>query len=110
MDSFNYTQKPVNHSTSVTSHPSPCNCVVSHDFEHELEKLALFIAQTWRDDHPHAQATSKADFDTCVSYVTAEMAKAGKVVGGPAGLAIMTGGGSAAGCVACRHILSQHSY
>ncbi|MGJ3253542.1 MAG: hypothetical protein ACFE0J_20770 [Elainellaceae cyanobacterium] len=110
MDSSNYTKNPFNHSTSVDSHPSPCDCLVSRDFEHELEKLALFIAQTWRDDHLDAQAASKTDFDTCVSYVTAEMAKAGTVVGGPVGLAILTGGGSAAGCVACRRILSQNSY
>jgi len=110
MNSFNYTKNPFNHPTSVNSHPSPCNCVVSRDLEHELEKLALFVAQTWRDDYPDAQAVSKADFDACVSYVTAEMAKAGTAVGGAAGLAILTGGGSAAGCVACQRILSQRAH
>jgi hypothetical protein len=78
-------------------------------FDQELEHLALFVAETWRADHPHAQPDSEEDYMACVLYVTEEMARAGAAVGGPAGLEILTGGGSAAGRVVCRRVLTDSS-
>jgi hypothetical protein len=76
------------------------------DIDRELAKLALFIAETWRDEHPDASATSLSDFKECVAYVTAEMVTAGSAVGGPIGLEITTGGGSKAACKVCEEILA----
>lgn len=78
----------------------------SPSINQELEKMALFVAETWRDDHPTAHISSAPDFQACVLYVTIEMVKAGTAVGGPAGLEILSGGGSAAACTACRQVLS----
>jgi hypothetical protein len=81
------------------------------EINRKLEELALFVAQAWQDHHAASlpngvQPDSTADFQACVSYVTAEMAQAGAAVGGPAGLEILTGGGSTAACIACRSILT----
>lgn len=77
----------------------------------EFEKLALLVAQTWKDDHPSVMPTleadmPEADIEDCIAYVTTEMAAAATAVGGIAGLEILTGGGSAAACVACKQVLS----
>jgi hypothetical protein len=76
----------------------------SVDIHQELEKLALLLAQSWRDEHADADPNSEETFESCVAYITAEMAKAGSAVGGPAGLAILTGGGSAAARIACKRL------
>ncbi len=73
------------------------------DFHPELQKMALFVAQTWKDNHTASGPTA---LHHCVSYVSAEMAKAGAAVGGPAGLEILVGGGSAAACSACKQVLA----
>ncbi len=75
------------------------------DFAKEFEKLALFVAQAWLDEHPNANLHSQTDFQDCVQYVTAELAKAGSAVGGPAGLELLTGGGSEAACKVCKSVL-----
>ena len=76
-------------------------------FSVHLEKLALFLAQTWKDDHPEATAESDDDLNACILAVTVELAIAAKAVGGAAGLAILTGGGSAAARAVCRQVLSN---
>ncbi|UBF25714.1 hypothetical protein K9N68_29850 [Kovacikia minuta CCNUW1] len=83
--------------------------IPSVDFDPILENLAFFVAEAWKDDHPDTHLQSTADFNCCVEYVTAEMAKAGAAVGGPAGLEILTGGGSIAACKVCRRVLSSAS-
>jgi hypothetical protein len=75
------------------------------DLDNQLAKLALPLAQTWRDNHPEAQPGSEADLDTCVLAVAIEMAIAGEAVGGPIGAVIAAGGGVAAAGVACRRVL-----
>lgn len=75
------------------------------DLDNQLAKLALPLAQTWRDNHPEAQPGSEADLDACVLAVAIEMAIAGEAVGGPTGAVIAAGGGVAAASVACRRVL-----
>ena len=75
------------------------------DFKVHLEKLALFLAQTWKDDHPNATAASEDDLRDCILAVTTELAIAAKAVGGPVGLEILTGGGSAAARAVCQQVL-----
>ncbi|PSB31832.1 hypothetical protein [Stenomitos frigidus] len=75
------------------------------DFNVHLEKLALFLAQTWKDDHPDATAESEADLSHCILAVTAELAIAAQAVGGPISLEILTGGGSAAARAVCQQVL-----
>jgi len=78
------------------------------DFSFQLEKLALFLAQTWKDNHPEAQAESEADFNCCVMAVATELAIAAAAVGGPIALEILTGGGSAAACTVCKQVLQPN--
>ena len=80
------------------------------DFSAHLEKLALFLAQTWKDDHPDAVAESDDDLRACILAVTVELAIAARAVGGATGLAILTGGGSAAARVVCRQVLSHKGF
>jgi hypothetical protein len=75
------------------------------DLNNQLAKLALPLAQAWRDNHPEAQPGSEADLDACVLAVAIEMAVAGEAVGGPMGALIAAGGGVAAASVACRRVL-----
>jgi hypothetical protein len=75
------------------------------DVHNQLAKLALPLAQTWRDNHPDAQPGSEADLDECVLAVAIEMAVAGETVGGAIGTLIAAGGGVTAACVACRRVL-----
>lgn len=77
-----------------------------NDFNEELEQLAMFIAEAWKDFHSDAQADSEAAFEACVFCVTTEMVNAGRVVAGAIGMEIITGGGSAAAKVVCRRVLS----
>jgi hypothetical protein len=75
------------------------------DLNNQLAKLALPLAQAWRDNHPNAQPGSEEDLDECVLAVAIEMAVAGEAVGGPMGALIAAGGGVAAASVACRRVL-----
>lgn len=84
----------------------PSSHLPSLDIDQELEKLAYFVAQAWKDDHPTACSSLIADIQACTLYVTTELAQAATAVGGPVGLQILTGGGSAAACSACQQVLS----
>jgi hypothetical protein len=75
------------------------------DLDNQLAKLALPLAQAWKDNHPEAQPGSETDLDDCVLAVAIEMAIAGEAVGGPVGAVIAAGGGVAAAGVACRRVL-----
>ena len=75
------------------------------DLHNQLAKLALPLAQSWRDNHPEAQAGAEDDLDECVLAVAIEMAVAGEAVGGPMGALIAAGGGVTAAGVACRRVL-----
>ncbi len=75
------------------------------DLNNQLVKLAVPLAQAWRDNHPDAQPGSEADLDECVLAVAIEMAVAGEAVGGSIGTLIAAGGGVTAACVACRRVL-----
>lgn len=75
------------------------------DLNNQLVKLAVPLAQAWRDNHPEAQPGSEEDLDECVLAVAIEMAVAGEAVGGPMGALIAAGGGVAAASVACRRVL-----
>jgi len=75
------------------------------DLNNQLVKLAVPLAQAWRDNHPGAQPGSEEDLDECVLAVAIEMAVAGEAVGGPMGALIAAGGGVAAASVACRRVL-----
>lgn len=86
--------------------PSSYQSLPSFDFGTHLETLALFLAQTWKDDHPDAVADSEDDVNQCILAVTKELAIAAQAVGGPVGLEILTGGGSAAARAVCKQVLS----
>jgi hypothetical protein len=75
------------------------------DLNNQLTKLALPLAQVWRDNHPDAQPGSEDCLDECVLAVAIEMAIAGEAVGGPMGALIAAGGGITAASVACRRVL-----
>jgi hypothetical protein len=74
-----------------------------------LRKMALFLAETWKQDHPDASSESKEDVDACVLYITVELSKAARAVGGVAGVTVLSGGGSEAAQFACQRVLSQGS-
>lgn len=95
--------------TSTHSNPADAHSFLQGATRKELEKLALIVAQTWLDDHPNAQPSSQADFQSCLQYVTQQLAEAGTAVGGFIGLAISVGGGSAAAEVACRQMFSSYT-
>lgn len=90
-------------STNQFDHP----LIPSFDFSTHLEKMVLFLAQTWRDDNPDASSDSDADLNDCIMSVKTELAIAGSVVGGPAGVMILTGGNSAMISNICRGVLSS---
>ena len=75
------------------------------DINNQLTKLALPLAQAWRENHPDAQPGSEDCLDECVLSVAIEMAIAGEAVGGPMGALIAAGGGVTAASVACRRVL-----
>lgn len=83
--------------------------VPSFDFSTHLEKMVLFLAQTWRDDHPDASSDSDDDLNDCILSVKTELAIAGSAVGGPAGVMILTGGNSAMISNICRGVLSSNN-
>lgn len=92
------------------THPDWVSCKKQQhlNWNQEFEKLAFLTAQAWKDDqgdHPDEDMNSQEDFDACVLYVTTEMVTAARAVGGPAGLAIMTGEGSRAARLACSRVL-----
>jgi hypothetical protein len=71
---------------------------------YQLEQIALFLAEAWKDEHFDPDSDPKADFTECVAYVTAEMAIAATLVGGSVGLEILTGGGSIAARRVCQRL------
>lgn len=78
----------------------------------ELEKLAFLTAQAWKDEYfekkgSQENLSTQEDFDACVLYVATEMAIAARAVGGAAGLAIVTGGGSRAARFACSRMFAD---
>jgi hypothetical protein len=79
--------------------------------ECELEKLARFLAEAWRDEHldewSNVSDCSELYLNQCIAYVTAEMAEAATLVGGSVGLEILTGAGSAAARAVCQQVLSK---
>lgn len=75
------------------------------DINNQLTKLALPLAQAWRENHPDAQPGSEDCLDECVLAVAIEMAIAAEAVGGPMGALIAAGGGVTAAGVACRRVL-----
>ena len=79
------------------------------DFNVHLEKLAPFLVQTWKDNHPDATTHSKEDMNDCILAVTTELAIAAKDVGGSMSLAILTGGVSAAARALCKQVFSNDS-
>ena len=95
-----------NESRSANTDLLACEATQAPDFTIQLEKLALFLAQTWKDDHPNVTAASEDDLKDCILAVTVELAIAAKAVGGPVGLEILTGGGSAAARAVCRQVLN----
>jgi hypothetical protein len=99
-------KRSLSEAKSVNAELLSCRTVQTLDFQIHLEKLALFLAQTWKDDHPNATAESEDDLRACLLAVTKELAIAAKAVGGPVGLEILTGGGSAAACAVCLHVLN----
>ncbi len=104
MSLFNSEQKSSN--LKQTNPDSVCREEIREfDLNNQLAKLALPLAQAWRDNHPTAQPGSEADLDDCVLAVAIEMAVAGEAVGGPMGALIAAGGGVAAAGVACRRVL-----
>lgn len=80
------------------------------DLNQEFEKLAFLIAQAWKDheqeQQPDRHSDLQADCEACVLYVTTEMGIATRAVGGPAGLEILTGGGSRAAQLACKRVVT----
>jgi hypothetical protein len=86
---------------------SPSRTLQSLHLSQEFEKLALFIAQTWKEEHPEAQADSLEDFEACVQYVTTELAMAGRAVGGVTGLSLLCGEASKAARSVCRRVLTS---
>ena len=103
MSPFNSEQKSSN-LKSVKSDSVSREEIREFDLHNQLAKLALPLAQAWKDNHPNAQPGSEADLDECVLAVAIEMAVAGEAVGGPMGALIAAGGGIAAAGVACRRV------
>jgi hypothetical protein len=75
--------------------------------DRELERLAFMLLKAWLDENPKACLSSSTNFEACVLYITTEMAIAAGAVGGAAGLAILTGGGSHAARSVCQQVLSM---
>jgi hypothetical protein len=104
MSLFN-SEKQSSNLKSTRSAPLTRNELQEFDLHNQLTKLALPLAQAWRDNHPEAQPGSEADLDECILAVAIEMAVAGEAVGGPMGALIAAGGGVTAASVACRRVL-----
>jgi hypothetical protein len=104
MSSFNSEQKSSN-LKQTNSDAVSREELREFDLNNQLAKLALPLAQAWKDNHPNAQPGSEDDLDDCILAVAIEMAVAGEAVGGPMGALIAAGGGVAAAGVACRRVL-----
>jgi len=104
MSSFNSEQKSTN-LKQTNSDAVSREELREFDLNNQLAKLALPLAQAWKDNHPNAQPGSEDDLDDCILAVAIEMAVAGEAVGGPMGALIAAGGGVAAAGVACRRVL-----
>jgi hypothetical protein len=82
----------------------------------EMERIAMPLAQKWKDENPDAKPGSQQDYDDCVLIVAAAVATVAAAVGakgGPAGAAagaaLGAGGGYAAARMACRRVLDSSS-
>lgn len=106
---INFGGRSAEESHLANADPLPHEANQTVSFAIHLEKLALLLAQTWKADHPHATAHSKEDLNDCILAVTTELAIAARAVGGPIGLEILTGGGSAAACAVCRQVLDGNN-
>lgn len=105
----NFERRSLSEFNAGSAEQLPCKALLSFDFGAHLEMLALFLAQAWKDDHPHAIADSEDDVNQCILAVTTELAIAAKAVGGPVGLEILTGGGSVAARAVCKRVLSDRN-
>jgi hypothetical protein len=85
---------------------SPSTCSTSSNLKQALRRMALFLAQSWKVDHPDPKREGDQEVDACILQVTVEMAKAAKAVGGVAGIAVLSGEGSEAAKFACHCVLS----
>ncbi|HEY9650187.1 MAG TPA: hypothetical protein V6C95_05955 [Coleofasciculaceae cyanobacterium] len=103
--SLSNSEKKSSHLKPVSSQSVTREEIREFDLDNQLAKLALPLAQTWRDNHPEVQPGSEEALDECVLAVAIEMAIAGEAVGGPMGALIAAGGGVAAASVACRRVL-----
>lgn len=83
----------------------------------EMERIAMPLAQDWKEDNPDAKPGSQADYDDCVLIVAAGVAAAATAIGGTTGgpkgavigAALGAGGGYAAARMACRRVLHSPS-
>ncbi|MBW4691715.1 MAG: hypothetical protein KME27_08080 [Lyngbya sp. HA4199-MV5] len=105
----NFENRSLSEFNSSNAEQLSCKAIPSFDFSPHLETLALFLAQAWKDDHPHASADLEDDVNQCILAVTTELAIAARAVGGPVGLEILTGGGSAAARAVCKRVLSDRN-
>lgn len=94
----------IDSTTSKQSDATTDTSLKALPLNHQLEQIALFLAEAWKADHSDIPSDSKADFTECVAYVTAEMATAATLVGGAVGLEILTGGGSIAARTVCQRL------
>jgi hypothetical protein len=104
--SINLGRRSFNESSSAGAELLPYEVSQGFDFSVPLKELASLLAKTWKDEHPDAAAESEHDLNNCILAVTTELAIAAKAVGGPIGLEILTGGGSAAARAVCKQVLS----
>ncbi|NET55034.1 MAG: hypothetical protein F6K47_02165 [Symploca sp. SIO2E6] len=104
MHPFNSEKKSTNLKLSYSNYVSDEE-LRKFDLDNQLIELGLLLAQTWRDNHPDAQAGSETDLDECTLAVAIEMTIAGEAVGGVMGALISEGAGVKAACVACRRVL-----
>lgn len=95
------------HSASLDRSEAVSSITFEQYLNQEFEKLALIVAQAWKEDHPNAHFDSQKDVEACVQYVTTEMAIAGKAVGGVAGLALLSGAASQAARSVCYRVFSN---
>lgn len=104
MHSFNSEKKSTNLKLSHSNYISREEWR-KFDLDNQLIQLGLLLAQTWKDNHPEAQAGSETNIDECTLAVAIEMTIAGEAVGGSMGDLISEGAGVRAACLACRQVL-----
>lgn len=106
MSSFrNFGEAPMG--LKLLNSSSQSTCLTSPNLRRALRKMALFLAESWKSDHPEPNPEFEKDVDACVLQVTVEMAKAAKAVGGVASVAVLSGAGSEAARFACSCVLSS---